>query len=60
MANCATCSGIIYKCDECGKVGCQGRTGPGNSQECPNAAFHSGFMDEGKCVSCSGMFKSET
>ena len=60
MTQCNSCLGAVYRCDECRKVGCQGRTGPGNSERCPNAAFGSGLMDDGPCVSCGGRAKSET
>lgn len=60
MANCNTCGFPVYRCDDCGKVGCMGRTGPGNSQQCSNAAFGSDLMDSGRCVSCGSPAKSET
>ncbi len=49
--NKATCIGVLYRCKNCGNVGCE----RGGQNECTNQAFRSG-----KCLKCGSIGHRET
>ncbi len=59
MAFCTICYHYIYKCNSCESVGCDGRTGPGNIEQCPRAGFSSEGGNMGSCLACGAYNKTK-
>lgn len=57
MPQCSQCFGQMSKCGDCGNIGCNARTGPGNRETCLNAAFVNYVTGGDVCSRCGGREK---